>query len=56
MMTNHSVKKVRRGLYGGDRNMNGYQMCHLDDSVDKDQDTHPILTIGRKPEDEVHRN
>ena len=56
MMTKHSVSKVRRGLYHGDRSMNGYQMCHLAELVDKGLNTRSMLTVGRKPEDEVQRN
>ena len=55
-MAKHSVNKLHLSLYRGDRSMNGYQVCHLAESVDKDQDTRPMLTIGRKPENEVHRN
>ena len=56
MMTKHSVNKVRRGLYRGDCSVNGYQMGYHVESVDKDQNIHLILTIGIKPEDEVHQN
>ena len=56
MMTKYSVNKVRRGLYRVDRSLHGYQMGHSAESVDNDQNTRSILTIGRKPEDEVHRN
>ena len=49
MMAKHSVNKERRVLYRGNRIVNGYHMCHLDESVDTDQDTRLILTIGRKP-------
>ena len=54
MMAKHSVNKVHRDLNRGDRSVNGYQMCHLDESVDKDQENRSILTVGRKPEDVVH--
>ena len=54
MMAKHSVNKVHHGLYRGDRSVNGYKMCHLADSVDKDQDNRSIVSVGRKPEDEVH--
>ena len=56
MIAKHSVNKVRRGLYRGDRSVNGYQICHLAESIDKDQDTRPFLIIGLKTDDEVHRN
>ena len=56
MMEKHSVNKVRRGLYRGDRSLNGYLMCHLAKLGVKDQDNRSILTIGRKPEDEIYQN
>ena len=55
-MTEHRVDEVRRGLFRRDRSVNGHQMCHLAESVDKDKNTRAILTIGREPEDKVHRN
>ena len=55
-MAKHSVNEVHRGLYRGDRSVNRHQMCHLTESVNKNQDTRSMLTIGRKPKDEVHRN
>ena len=56
MMTEHRVDEVRRGLCRGDLSVNRHEMCHLAESVNKDQDARSNLAIGRKPEDEVHRN
>ena len=55
-MTKYGVNEVRRGLYRGDRSMNGYQTCHLAELVDIDKYNRQILTTGRKPKDEVDRN
>ena len=49
MVTKDSVNIVCRRFYSDDRSVNGYQMCHLAESVDKHQDTHPIVVIGRNP-------
>ena len=47
---------MRRGFYRGDRSVNEYQMFHYAKSVDKDQNTRPILTIERMSKNEVYRN
>ena len=56
MMEKHSVNKVRHDLYHENRSVNGYQMCHLAISFDKDQNICSILTIERKPGNEIHQN